>query len=95
MSAITALTEWKDSLPDSHPEKIGAIRAIEVLQVYGPRESVDLTDREVAALFDSLIFMRDHLMALRVNAPNVKSALVKIKSLMTPNTYGLRIEALP
>lgn len=57
--------------------------------------SVELTDHEVAALIDSLIFMHDHLMALRVDAPNVKSALVKIKSLMTPATYGLRIEALP
>lgn len=95
MSAITALTEWKDSLPDSHPEKIGAIRAIEVLQVYGPRESVEWTDREVTAVIDSLVFMHDHLMALRVDAPNVKGALRKIKSLMTPSTTGLRIEAMP
>jgi hypothetical protein len=56
--------------------------------------SVELTDREVAVLIDSLAFMRDGLKREGLDAPNVESALDKIKSLMTPSTYGLRIEAV-
>lgn len=56
--------------------------------------TTQLTDREVAVLIDSLAFMRDHLEETVPNgAPNVRSALAKINSLMTPSTYGLRIEA--
>jgi len=61
----------------------------------GGAMSIELTDREVAALIDSLAFMRDHLHDLRAETPNVDSALGKIKMLMTPATFGLRIEALP
>ena len=55
---------------------------------------VELTDSEVAALIDSLVFMHDHLAALRVDTPNVDGALRKIKSLMTPASNSLRIEAV-
>jgi hypothetical protein len=55
---------------------------------------VELTDKEVTVLIDSLAFMRDHLEGQGSPAPNVKSALDKILSLMTPSTYGLRIETL-
>jgi hypothetical protein len=56
--------------------------------------SVELTDREVAVLIDSLAFMRNHLESQGHAAPNVRGALDKIKSLMTPATCGLRIEAV-
>jgi len=56
--------------------------------------SVELTDGEVAALIDSLATMRDRIQAEGFATPNVSGALDKINSLMTPATYGLRIEAI-
>jgi hypothetical protein len=35
--AIATLEDWAGTLPDSHDDKPGALRAIEVLKVYGPR----------------------------------------------------------
>jgi len=55
---------------------------------------IELTDREVAVLIDSLAFTRDHLEKQHLPTPNVSSALAKINSLMTPATYGLRIQPL-
>jgi hypothetical protein len=55
---------------------------------------VELTDSEVAVVIDSLAFMRDYLEGKGHAAPNIRSALGKINSLMTPATNGLRIEAV-
>jgi Fe-S cluster assembly iron-binding protein IscA len=59
----------------------------------GDTRSTELVDNEVAVVIDSLAFMRDHLNEQGIDAPNVTSALNKIKSLITPATYGLKIEA--
>lgn len=56
--------------------------------------TVALTDREVAVLIDSLAWMRDGLKREGMDAPNVESALDKIKSLMAPDTIGLLIKAI-
>jgi hypothetical protein len=36
-NAIATLEDWAGSLPENHKDWPGAIRAIEVLKVYGPR----------------------------------------------------------
>jgi hypothetical protein len=56
--------------------------------------SVELTDREVAVLIDSLAETRKMVREAGYPTPNIDSALDKIKSLMTPATVGLRIEAV-
>lgn len=56
--------------------------------------SVELTDAETAVLIDSLVFTRDHIRDLQGEPVNIESALDKIKSLMTPATFGLRIEGI-
>jgi hypothetical protein len=56
--------------------------------------SVELTDREVAVVIDSLAFARSELQRDGMGTPNIDSALEKINSLMTPSTNGLSIEAL-
>lgn len=53
----------------------------------------ELVDQEVAVLIDSLAAMRDLLTDQGIDAPNVQNALDKIKSLMTPATKGLTIQA--
>jgi hypothetical protein len=57
--------------------------------------TIELTDREAAVLIDSLAQTRDRLRQQGLDAPNVESALNKINLLMTPSTYGLRIELMP
>ena len=61
---------------------------------YMPEGHVELNDHEVAVLIDSLAAMRDLLRNQGFDTPNVESALAKVNSLMTPSTYGLRIEAV-
>jgi hypothetical protein len=68
------------------------------------QKKVELTDSETAVLIDSLAYLRDQLQGIDaanrtyddpLSAPNVvQSALRKITSLMTPGTFGLRIEAV-
>lgn len=36
ITPVQLLEQWRDSLPDGHPEKIGAIRAVEVLRADMP-----------------------------------------------------------
>jgi hypothetical protein len=47
MSAeLAALEAWRDSLPDDHKDKPGAVRAVEVLAIYGPRFTEQATRQE-------------------------------------------------
>jgi len=56
--------------------------------------SIELTDSETAVLIDSLVLTRDRLAGEGFGTTNINSALAKINSLMTPATYGLRIEGI-
>jgi hypothetical protein len=60
-----------------------------------PTRTVTLTDSEDAVVIDSLAIVRDRIREIGgENPPNIISALDKIKSLMTPRTVGLRLEAI-
>jgi hypothetical protein len=55
---------------------------------------IELTDREVAVLIDSLAIVRNQLREAGYTGADNQSALDKINSIMSPAVCGLRVEAV-